>query len=103
MIIYLTLNDAPGGIFSGQVIDVVKFLTNEFASEIRLVAFVSLRNYRSHRRSILSELPDSIVVPMFPGVRNWRMNRLLFLLICGWLRPRLIIARSVLATCVAMV
>lgn len=99
---YLTFNDTPSGIYSSQVIDVVKFIKSEFKINIKLVAFISLRNFLFNRSQIKNELPNSLVLPMFPGVNNWKLNRFLFSLICFLFKPKTIIGRSVLATQLAL-
>lgn len=102
MKIYLTYNDTPSGIFSSQVIDLVKFLNSELNFTVKLVSFISVRGFCENRKLIKNELSDSIVLPMFPGVNNWKMNTFLFSLICFFLKPETIIGRSVLATQLAL-
>lgn len=98
MILYLTYNDAPSGIYSSQVIDVVKFISGKLNLSVKLVAFISLRNFGNNKKRIKNELPSAIVLPMFPGVHRWRYNLALLKLICVRLKPVTIIGRSVLAT-----
>ena len=102
MILYLTFNDAPSGIFSSQVIDVVKFLNTNFQDKVQLVSFVSSRQYFNHKAKIKSELSDAIVLPMFPGVHRWRWNAFLLFFIVLFKKPNKIIGRSVLATQLAL-
>ncbi|MBA3664194.1 MAG: hypothetical protein H0W61_08305 [Bacteroidetes bacterium] len=102
MIFYLSFNDAPSGIFSSQVIDVVKFLRNDLKVNIRLVSFISLRNYLQNRKAIKKELNDAIVLPMFPGVHRWKQNTRTLSLLCSYKKPEMIIGRSVLATQLAL-
>ena len=98
MIYYLTFNDAPSGIFSSQVLDVVNFLRQELKAHIRLVSFISLRAFKANRRKIKDECPDAIVIPMIPGVSRWKLNRFLLRILCYAGKPEAIIGRSVLAT-----
>jgi len=98
MIFYLTFNDAPSGIYSSQVIDVVKFIESDLKKKIRLVAFISLRGFKQNRAKIRKDCPDAIVLPMVPGVARWRKNALLLKALCFFKRPSAIIGRSVLAT-----
>ncbi len=98
LIFYLTFNDLPSGIFSSQVIDVVKFLQNNFDQKIKLVSFISLRGFLKNRRTIKNELSDAIVLPMFPRLSNWRLNQHTLRILCFLFQPKKIIARSVLAT-----
>lgn len=102
MIFYLTFNDAPSGIFSSQVIDVIKFLRGELKADIKLVAFISLRGFRTNRKKIRQQLKDAIVLPMFPGVHRWKQNYFFLELLCRRLKPTAIIGRSVLATQLAL-
>lgn len=98
MIFYLTFNDTPSGIYASQVIDVVKFFRNELATDIKLVAFISLRGFSENRKKIKAELDDAIVLPMFPGVHRWRFNAFLLKSLTFFKKPQAIIGRSVLAT-----
>ncbi len=102
MILYLTFNDVPSGIFSSQVIDVVKFLNTHFQEKVLLVSFVSSRQYFNHKAKIKTELSDVIVLPMFPGVHRWRLNVVLLFLVVLFKKPKKIIGRSVLATQLAL-
>jgi len=102
MILYLTFNDGPSGIFSSQVIDVVKFLNTHFQEKVLLVSFVSSRQYFNHKAKIKTELSDAIVLPMFPGVHRWRLNVVLLFLVVLFKKPKKIIGRSVLATQLAL-
>lgn len=102
MIFYLTYNDAPSGIYSGQVIDVVKFLNTELNARVKLVAIISLRNFLKNRKKIKNELSDALVLPMFPGIKRWKSNILLLYLISYVFKPKTVIGRSVLATQLAL-
>lgn len=102
MIFYLTYNDLPSGIFSSQVIDVVNFL-KEQSQEIRLISFISLRNFFRNRKAIKKEIPQAIVLPMFPKLKNWRKNTWLLTFYCRLYRPKLMIARSVMAANMALI
>jgi hypothetical protein len=102
LIFYLTYNDAYSGIYSSQVIDVVRFLRTDLQQNIKLVAFVSLRNYVNEKKKIKAELSDAIVLPMFPGVKRWRQNTVLLKLLCRLKKPDIIIGRSVIATQLAL-
>lgn len=101
MIWYLTYNDLPSGIYSSQVIDVVKFIRSEFKQDIRLVAFISLRGFSRNRKLLKDEYAGALVLPMMPGLSRWKWNCILLKLLFWWYRPSLIIGRSVLATLLA--
>lgn len=102
MIFYLTYNDAPSGIFSSQVIDVVKFLRSELNVKIKLISFISIRHFFENRKKIKSELDNAIVLPMFPGVARWKWNVFQLLILSFIFRPKKIIGRSTLATHLAI-
>ena len=101
MRIFLTFNDYPGGIYSSQVIDVCRYLREITKQRILLVAFVSMRNYFSVRSAIKMQDATAVVLPMFPGIRNWRMNTWLLRCVLFRQRPEFIIARGPFATLLA--
>src|ERR1017187_4086851 len=100
--IYLTFNDPPSGIYTSQVIDVVRFLNVNFNIKVRLVAFISIRNFFRNRNKIKKECPSAIIIPMVPLLRNWEWNKWLFFLFCFFYRPETIIARSIFAADIAL-
>lgn len=102
MILYLTYNEAPGGVYWSQVTDVVAYLNTLGGARVRLVALVSLRDYAAIRRKIKAHAPGALVLPMVPGVKRWRANGALVNLVCRLLRPTAIMARGVLATWMAL-
>lgn len=102
MTIYLTYNDLPSGIFTSQVIDVVKFISKEFNQEIKLVSFISIRNFFKNRKTIKQHHSDAIILPMFPGVHRWKNNILILKILLFFINPTKIIARSVIACQLAL-
>ena len=92
--IFLTYNDNFGGIYKSQVIDVCIFLEKEFNVKVKLVAFVSLRNYVAQKKSIKANYSNSLVVPMFPKVKFWKWNVVTLFLICFFTGERKIWARG---------
>lgn len=101
MILYLTYNDQPSGVYWSQVTDVVAHMDALGGPRVRLVAFVSGRGYFAARRAIHERSPSAWVLPMVPKMRFWRWNVVLLALVCCWLRPSGIIARGVFATWMA--
>lgn len=102
MIFYLTFNDAPSGIYKSQVIDVAALLETLSGETVKVVAFVSARNFKASSKWVLENRPDSWVVPMVPGIDNWEKNSSTL----RWMlrhdsRPK-IIARGPLACNLAM-
>jgi glycosyltransferase involved in cell wall biosynthesis len=102
LILYLTHNDAPGGVYRSQVADVVAHLNALGPEPVRLVALVSLRGYWGQRRAIRRMCPGAWVLPMVPGVRRWRANARLLGLLCRILRPQGIVARGPFAAWMAL-
>jgi hypothetical protein len=92
--LYLTFNDAPSGIYFGQVTDVCRYLKKEFKTDIRLLAFISIRSFSANRKKIKDELPSAIVLPMVPKVIFWRLNTLLLAIFILFIRPKRMIARG---------
>jgi len=101
VILYLTYNDQPSGVYWSQVTDVVAHLDALGGPRVRLVALVSGRGYFAARRAIHERSPSAWVLPMVPKMRFWRWNVLLLAWVCCWLRPTGIIARGVFATWMA--
>ena len=91
----MTFNDSPGGIYKSQVIDVIK-LYQENGFNAKLIAFVSIRNYFKNRNEIKSLLPNSIVFPLFPRLRFWKLNKFWFLFL-NLNSATIVIARNVFA------
>ena len=100
--LYLTFNDAPSGIYAGQVIDVCRFVNKHTPAKLRLVAFVSLRGFGEARQKIKSKLPDAIVLPMVPKAKNWKLNGFAFRLVCRFTGQTECIARGPFATALAL-
>lgn len=101
-VIYLTFNDAPSGIFSGQVIDVCRFLKKECNADVTLIAFISLRNFSENKIKIQSDFPGAIVLRMFPKMRNWKLNKFFLKKYIRKINPHTIIARGPFAANLAL-
>lgn len=102
MIIYLTYNDQPSGVYWSQVTDVVDYLNTLPGDRVRLVALVSMRRFLRSRREIRARVPDAIVLPMVPRQHNWRVNWIWLWLLCRVHRPSGVIGRGVFATALAL-
>ncbi len=98
MILYLTFTNELNGIYRSQVLDVCSFLRREFGVPVKVVAIVSGRRFWPARSAFRSADPEVLVLPMVPGVRNWRMNRHLLRQITRRLDARCLIGRSEFAT-----
>lgn len=100
-IIYLTYNDAPSGIYAGQVIDVCRYWKETFNYEVLLVAFISIRSFSENKKKITAAFPDAVVLPMAPKARNWKLNRFLLGRIVRKNNPGIIVGRGPFATALA--
>jgi glycosyltransferase involved in cell wall biosynthesis len=102
VIFYLTFNDAPSGIYKSQVIDVASLMETLSGETVKVVAFVSARNFKEHKAWILKNRPGSWVAPMFPGIDHWNKNqRVLRWMLRHDSRPK-IVARGPLACALAL-
>ena len=102
MLLYLTYNDQPSGVYWSQVTDVVDHLNTLGSEEVRLVALVSVRDLRNTRRRIKAHSPKAWVLPMVPQMKRWRMNTVFLASVCRLLKPSGIIARGPFATWMAL-
>ncbi|HEX2616936.1 MAG TPA: hypothetical protein VHL57_05290, partial [Flavobacteriales bacterium] len=101
MILYLTYNDQPSGVYWSQVTDVVAHLNTLGNERVRLVALVSARGFFATRKSIRAHSPDAVVLPMVPRMERWRANTVIVAGLCRLLRPKGLICRGIFATWMA--
>lgn len=99
--IYLTYNDQPSGVYSSQVIDVCHYLNSEFNADVKLVAFISIRQFFRNRSILRKEFPGACVLPALPTARHWRCSIPVFAIICLLTGRKHVISRNVLATIIA--
>ncbi|HEX5001799.1 MAG TPA: hypothetical protein VFW78_04835 [Bacteroidia bacterium] len=95
--IYLTYNDQPSGVYSSQVIDTVNFMGESHFCRIRLVAFISMRGFKTNRSKIKAENPGALVLPIIPRAMQSFFSKILFWMICLSRGERSVICRNVLA------
>ncbi|HXB10565.1 MAG TPA: hypothetical protein VNZ45_01155, partial [Bacteroidia bacterium] len=100
--IYLTYNDSPDGVYQSQVIDVCHYWEDTFKERVRLIAFISLRDYFVNKEKIKFAYPDAKVLPMFPGIDNWMLNSFRLNLVMLFRKRQKVIARGVFATLLAL-
>ncbi len=101
-VLYLTYNDYPSGIYSGQVIDVCRFWKEELNADVSLVAFISIRGFKTNKQKIIQQFPNAYVLPMFPKAANWKLNRFLLRWYIEKIDPHVIVARGPFATLLAL-
>jgi hypothetical protein len=102
MVFYFTYNDAPSGIYFGQVSDVCEFIKSKFNINVKLVAIISIRGFLKNRRILKARYNNTIVVPMFPKIQFWRLNCFSLFLLHLFYRPKKIIARGCFASSMAL-
>lgn len=103
--LYITLLDQfHPGIYSSQVIDVCDYLNKQYKANIRLVAFLSLKELlRTDARKRLKQLaPDAIVLPAFPKLRYFELTAILLFFVCLFTGRRKAICRNVFCTKMAL-
>jgi hypothetical protein len=100
--IYLTFNEGVSGIFYSQVTGVVRFLNEQLNGKVKLWCFVSLRGFFHTRRCIRETIPDARVIPMFPTMKLWKLNRFTLYIFLLFSREKKIMGRSVWATWLAL-
>lgn len=102
MFFYLTYGDPPSGVYTSQVLDVVRYIRKKTRAKVRLVAFISLHDFGKNKSKIQSIDPGAVVLPMLPKAVFWRFNTLLLALLALLLRPQSIVARNVIACNMAL-
>jgi hypothetical protein len=100
--LYITLGDQPSGIYDGQVIDVCNFINTQFNVPVRLVSFISFRDFNQNKAKIMAKYPKATVIPMFPQLKNWVSNKFALAMVCLLTGERVAICRNVLATKLAL-
>lgn len=102
MILYLTYNDQPSGVYWSQVTDVVEHLNTLGGPKVKLVALVSGRDFLKTRQAIKQHSPSAWVLPMVPTMKRWRMNAALLAWVCRLLQPTGMMCRGPFATWMAL-
>lgn len=102
MHVYLTFADQPSGVYRSQVEDFVNFINDQTETDIKLIALISFRNFFSNRNLIRNRVNNAIVLPMWPRLQNWLFNRYTLYVLFFFIRPKIVIARGVLAAYLAL-
>jgi len=104
-VLYLTLLDQfHPGVYSSQVIDVCDYLNKKHNAKIRLVAFLSIRELlRSDAKKKIKQLSSrAIILPAFPGLKNFEWTALFLFFVCLFTRERVAICRNAFCTKMAL-
>jgi hypothetical protein len=102
MLLYLTYNDQPSGVYWSQVTDVVEHVNTLGGPKVKLVALVSGRDFLSTRKKIKAHSPSAWVLPMVPTMKRWKRNTAILAWVCRLLKPSGIICRGPFATWMAL-
>lgn len=100
--IYLTVNDLPGGIYTSQVIKKIPYLEKKYNERVLLIAFIPMRLFFSYRRKFPRTLFPTLVFPMVPSLHLWKWNIVFLLPVLIFFRHTSIMGRGVLATGLAL-
>jgi hypothetical protein len=103
--LYITLLDQfHPGIYSSQVIDVCDYLNKKHHAKIRLVAFLSIKELlRTDAKKKMKQLsPNALILPAFPGLKNFELTAILLLFVCLFTGERVAICRNVFCAKMAL-
>lgn len=102
MIVYLTFNDSPSGIYKSQVIDRLTFLRSQ-EKQVQLIAFLPGFNFKNNKEKILNWDSSALVKKQLPGLRYWWSNLFQLFIILIKFKPQILIGRSIYATNLGLV
>lgn len=103
--LYITLLDQfHPGIYSSQVVDVCDHLNQKYKANIRIVAFLSLKELmRTDAKKQLKKIaPSALIFPSMPGLKNFEWTAIFLFLICLFTGERIAICRNVFCTKMAL-
>jgi hypothetical protein len=100
--IYLTFNDNPSGVFKSQVVDVIKYLNFIGNTKFLLISFIPRQNFLKNRKIIKTWYRHSIIVPILPGLRFWKIQKIIFRVLNLFFKSSKIIARGPIASFIAL-
>jgi hypothetical protein len=94
--LYITLLDqVHQGIYSSQVVDVCDFLNKNYRMNIRICAFLSIREYKEGKPKLKAMSPNALVLPAFPGIRFYQWTSIFLFFVCLFTGERKVICRNV--------
>ncbi len=103
--LYITLLDQfHPGIYSSQVIDVCDYLNEKHKAKIRVLAFLSIKELiRTDAKKKIKKLsPAAIVIPSFPGLKNFQLTSISLFFVCLFTGERIAICRNIFCTKMAL-
>lgn len=103
LMLYITLLDQfHPGIYSSQVIDVCDYLNSKHKANIRVLAFLSIRELNRSKPKIKALSPTAIILPAFPGLRYFQFTSIFLFWVCLFTGERIAICRNVFCTKMAL-
>ena len=91
--LYITLDDGYSSVYQSQVIDTCNYISQNFNTRVKLVAFFSPRVYFSNRKKIKKAYSNSLILPLFP-LQRWKWNVVPLLLFNLFFRHKTAICRN---------
>lgn len=85
-----------------QVIDVVKLIAEHFDSNVKLVAFLPVKDFSANKKWIKERLPDALVFRIWFGMGSLRFNARRLWVLSKFINTDIIISRGVFATNLAL-
>ena len=98
MLYFLTYSEKYNGIYSSQVIDVCNKIQKLSNKKVILISLVSLRFFNKERLVIRENYKNSIVIPMFPKIRFWKLNIISLVPIFLFSKNNILISRNAIST-----
>jgi hypothetical protein len=100
--IYLTYGNQSDGVYNSYVIDICNYMNETFNINIKIIAFISLRNFfkiKTKRQKLYS---NSIILPIFPKVILWKLNIITLIIVWLFAGRKKVIALSPIAANLAL-
>ncbi len=91
--LYITLDDGYSSVYQSQVIDTCSYISQNYNTRVKLIAFFSPRVYFQNRRKIKKAYKDCIILPLFP-LQKWKWNILPLILFNFFFRHKTAICRN---------
>ncbi|PZX11935.1 glycosyltransferase involved in cell wall biosynthesis [Breznakibacter xylanolyticus] len=95
--IYLTYGNQSAGVYSSYVTDVCHYWKEEFDVNVKIIAFVSIRNFIKTRKERKNLYRNSIILPQLPKQQLWWLNILTLVILWPFFGSRKVIALSPIA------
>lgn len=96
--LYLIIGEGFSGILASQAIDTCRHLSKIRATPVKLLVFISIRDFKKQKKRFKAAYANTWVLPMFPKLIFWRMNFPLTLLSVLWSGAKVGVGRNPIAT-----